>query len=232
MARLRLLLATIFVSVGVVLLGIFGWKYWADNVLTSQTAQVDASTLDQTWKQDAGSLTNSDVPYIVETPKPYAVFARVLVPRLGADWVRVVAEGTPTTQVLDKGRLGHYEGTSMPGQVGTFAVAGHRMTHGASFTDLDQMRKGDKVYVETVDGWYTYEFQYEKVVYPSQKEAVAPVPFHPEAVPVERYMVMTTCTPKWTARQRIVAVATFVGFSAGRDNVPQEIAAAVAKIDK
>ena len=49
---------------------------------------------------------------------------------------------------LAKG-VGHYPKTVLPGEVGNFAVAGHRATHGEPFAYLDEVRKGDAVVVET-----------------------------------------------------------------------------------
>ena len=49
---------------------------------------------------------------------------------------------------LEKGP-GHYVGTALPGQRGNFAVAGHRVGKGEPFLNLDQLRAGDAVVVQT-----------------------------------------------------------------------------------
>ena len=43
-----------------------------------------------------------------------------------------------------------------PGEVGNFAVAGHRTTNGHPFRKIDELEVGDKIFVETKDAWYTY----------------------------------------------------------------------------
>ncbi|MFP5282231.1 MAG: sortase domain-bontaining protein [Actinomycetes bacterium] len=52
--------------------------------------------------------------------------------------------------------MGHYPSTAGPGQVGNFALAGHRITHGQPFARLLELDRGDKVVVETRDAVYTY----------------------------------------------------------------------------
>ena len=47
----------------------------------------------------------------------------------------------------------------MPGEVGNFAVAAHRSTHDEPFANIDDLRVGDKVYVQTREAWYTYTLQ-------------------------------------------------------------------------
>ena len=66
-------------------------------------------------------------------------FAIVRIPRFGADYARPVIEGTGR-DVLALG-VGHYVGTAGPGEVGNFALAGHRTTYGRPFHDIDRLRR-------------------------------------------------------------------------------------------
>jgi sortase A len=65
-------------------------------------------------------------------------FAFLHIPRLGKNWTIPVVEGVDLPS-LAKG-VGHYPKTAQPGQVGNFAVAGHRATNGEPFAYLDKMR--------------------------------------------------------------------------------------------
>ena len=47
-------------------------------------------------------------------------------------------------------------GTALPGQIGNFAVAGHRVGKGEPFLNLDQLEPGDAVVIETEPDWYVY----------------------------------------------------------------------------
>ena len=47
-------------------------------------------------------------------------------------------------------------GTQWPGQLGNFAIAGHRVTAGNPFWSLPSLQDGDLVYIETRLNDYTY----------------------------------------------------------------------------
>ena len=129
------------------------------------------------------------------------------VPALGDGWTRPVVEGVTTAQ-LARG-VGHYPGTALPGQVGNVSYAGHRATNGEPFKDLDVVRAGDAVVVETGNAWYTYTVDADPVIVePTAVEVVAPVPGQPGAVPTERKLTLTTCHPRWGSKQRLVVHAT------------------------
>ena len=66
----------------------------------------------------------------------------------------MVLDGTSEGQ-LTQGP-GHYEGTALPGELGNMGLAGHRVGKGSPFLDLDQLRPGDPIVVETVDSWFVY----------------------------------------------------------------------------
>ena len=73
----------------------------------------------------------------------------------------------------------------MPGEIGNFATAGHRATHGEPLRDIDQLEKGDQVIVETSTDWFTYELGESKIVSPSDVWVIDPVPGKPDATPSE-----------------------------------------------
>ena len=100
--------------------------------------------------------------------------------------------------------VGHYVGTAGPGQVGNFAVAGHRTTYGRPFHDVDRLRDGDRVVVETAATVYVYEVTSRDIVRPRDVEVIAPVPGEPGEAPVEAVLTMTSCHPKYAATQRFV----------------------------
>jgi sortase (surface protein transpeptidase) len=79
---------------------------------------------------------------------------RLHAPRLGPDFAHTVVAGT-TQAALARGP-GHYTGTALPGQPGNFAVAGHRVTHGAPFGDIDRLESCDALVVETATSWFVY----------------------------------------------------------------------------
>ncbi|WP_229911297.1 class E sortase [Streptomyces aurantiogriseus] len=141
-------------------------------------------------------------------PRPSQAYAVLRIPRLD---LRVpVAEGTSKQKVLNKGYAGHYSHTQQPGQAGNFALAGHRNTHGEPFRYLNRLKKGDKVEVETRNATYTYTVD---VILPrtSPRDAgvIQPVPRSLTRPSYGydnpgRYLTLTTCTPEYTSRYRLV----------------------------
>jgi hypothetical protein len=66
-------------------------------------------------------------------------------------------EGTSNEQLAKHG-LGHYHETQMPGQLGNFAVAGHRSGYGEPLAHVDELQEGDAIVVRTKDYWYVYHY--------------------------------------------------------------------------
>ena len=145
------------------------------------------------------------------------------IPALGADYAWAVVEGTSLDD-LARGP-GHYVGTALPGEIGNFAVAGHRATHGAPFAEFDDLSIGDPVVVETATKWYTYTiFDIQKPVPIDSMWATAPDPQNPGAAPTVAKMTLTTCYPKWASTSRYLV---FTELTETLDKAPGVIPAAL-----
>ncbi len=123
--------------------------------------------------------------------------ARIEIPQIGLD-AKVVAGVNPDD--LKKGP-GHYPGTPMPGQLGNSAIAGHRTTYGQPFYRLDEVAIGDEIVVTTVQGRFVYRATGSEVVAPGASHVVA------TENPDVAALTLTTCTPRYTARERLVVYA-------------------------
>ena len=149
-------------------------------------------------------LTNSRS----STPSWSQAYAILSIPRLG---LRVpVAEGVSKARVLNKGYVGHYPGTQQPGQAGNFALAGHRNTHGEPFRYINRLRRGDTVQVETADAVYSYTVDRTLPQTSARDDGVIGAvprstvrPAHGYRAP-GYYLTLTTCTPEYTSRYRLV----------------------------
>jgi sortase A len=130
------------------------------------------------------------------------------VPALGRNWHWVVVEGVADDD-LALGP-GHFPGTALPGQVGNFAVAGHRATHGQPFAHLDKVKVGDPIVVETVDGWFTYQVTWTRILSPTATDVLAPVAGHPGQAATQRTLTLVTCNPRWGSSERLVVGAQLV----------------------
>ena len=122
----------------------------------------------------------------------------LVIPEIGVD--QVVVQGTGTAQLA--AGPGHYPGTPLPGQAGNAAIAGHRTTHGRPFYNLQNLAPGDPLTVTTLQGTFRYSVVRSEVVAPTDIAVLDPSPV-PE-------LTLTTCTPRYSAAQRLVVVARLV----------------------
>jgi len=248
------LLGELLITAGVLVLLFIGWQLWFTEITVGNELKSEAAEQSQRWNEQAAadptpSPTPSDEPTgepsdeptevpvaqnpPVEAPPADAEFlGSLIVPRWGADYYRPIYEGISVAKVLDRGRLGRYPSTSMPGAVGNFAIAAHRMGHGGSLHHINELQLGDHIYVETASGWYQYEFRNLEFVHPTGIGVLDPVPQSPETPATERYITLTSCNPQYTSRERIIAYGVFTQFfprdaNAANFGVPDEIAATV-----
>jgi sortase A len=204
-----LLTALALVLVGLALLGYVGWQYWGTNAV-SKARQGEVT-------QDLLSAWNGD-PAVADLLGPQGsadlgdALALVRIPAFGDDYVVPVIEGVRPDDLAQG--LGHYPGTALPGQVGNFAIAGHRVTHGEPFRDFPELRPGDKVEVETSDAVYTYRLTSDPdnlVVQPQDTWVLDPIPGKPEGTPPDQARItLTTCAELFHTSDRMIAFGRLV----------------------
>ncbi len=192
----------LFVTAGVLLLLFVGWQLWWTDVAANRVQDDTVHSLVRDFSAGATGVEANQTPAAVPFGKAFAI---VRVPRLGEDYARPVLEGT-THDVL-AGGIGHYPGTAGPGAVGNFAVAGHRTTYGRPLHDIDRLREGDTVVVETRTQFHVYAVRRHAIVAPTDVEVIAPVPEQAGAEPTRGWLTMTACHPKYSAAQRYIVFA-------------------------
>ena len=119
-----------------------------------------------------------------------------------------------TPDVLAKG-YGHFEDTADPGEVGNYAIAAHRVTHGEPLRHMPDLRPGDKVVVETVAATFTYVLDTDpnELVIPFTGVWVLdPLPHNPRPggpepaqVQGQRLITLTTCSEIFHTDNRMIA---------------------------
>jgi sortase A len=123
---------------------------------------------------------------------------RIKIPALDVD--TVVVEGTSASAL--KAGAGHYPNTPLPCEAGNVAIAGHRTTYGRPFANLDRLKNGDAIILQTPIGTCTYEVTREPFI-------IAPTDFSVVANdPAQQILTLTTCHPKGSAAKRLVIQAT------------------------
>jgi sortase A len=225
-------LGELFITAGVIVFLFVGWQFGLNEIIAGNEQHQAAVQLSRTWGKGlsvapaAASRPDPGPPPIPSEPGNAVRFANLIVPRLGATWIRPIAEGIGVDDVLRYG-VGHYPGTQMPGQVGNAAFAAHRTGYSSPFYDLPSLQLGDSIYIETPDGWYRYVFRSIVYVPASGVEVLAPVPQMPGAGAQDRIITLTSCNPVHTALERVVAYGIYDTWYPRAGGPPAEIAALV-----
>lgn len=223
-------IADVFIILAIIVGCYFFWlQFWtgveSEQTQTNQSSSMNWNTADTT---KIAKKQTGEPPIQPELVNYADMLGELYVPRFGKDWKRNVVEGTDWEQ-LGRHGIGHYQGSALPGQIGLFAVAGHVNGYGQPLGELDKLQNGDYVIMRTKDYWYVYKQYDQKIINKEQSEAIADVPFQPQAQPTERLMALTTCWPKYymgpgETPQRRVSYAKFVYWAKVSDGIPQELA--------
>ncbi len=227
------IIGEVLITAGFLVFLFLGWQLWLNDIIVGAEDNHTAASLGQTWDPGNSSTNDEEVdpdfgePAVTAQPQEDSTFAVMYAPRFGSDWLREVAEGISVSEVLNTRRIGHYPSTQLPGQIGNVALAAHRLTYGAPFKDIDQLRLGDKLYLQTKDGYYVYSFRNLEYVGPSGVGVLEPVPQRAGEAATESLLTIMSCNPKFSVAERIIAYAVFESWQPTSAGPPAEIAAIV-----
>lgn len=129
--------------------------------------------------------------------------AQVVIPKLGVDGRS--REGVSEADLKDG--IVHYPGSAKPGRIGNAVYLGHRTTGRAPFADLDRLSRGDRVVLVEGGRRYTYRVVGRKIVLPTERAALAPVPLEPGRKPTSAWATLVTCYPRGFDSHRYVVFA-------------------------
>jgi sortase A len=201
-------------------LGYVAWQYWGTDIIAKRKQAELRDELEARW----------EYPTVIDVLGPASVGnklgssdALIRIPAFGDDYEVPMVEGVRDSD-LSKG-IGHFPGTG-PGQVGNFALAAHRVTHGEPFRRLPELRPGDQVVVETADATYTYELDTnpnDLSIPFTQNWVLDPMPVPPDGQrpppgmptfdspsPTEAIITLTTCSELFHTDDRLVAFGHLV----------------------
>ena len=223
-------LGELLITAGVLVLLFLGWQQWLGDILEGNQLYGQAVQQSQQWIKAAGpdkqQADPAAPPVITASLANGKNFGILYVPRFGSDYARPIAQGTGLA-VLNKGNLGHYPTTQMPGAVGNFMVASHRKAYGGDLEHINDLRVGDHIFVATADGWYQYSFRNLQFVKPTDVAVLDPVPDQPGLQPGDRMITLQSCNPFFSTAERIMAYGSFDTFYPIAGGPPAEIAATV-----
>ncbi len=234
----REILSDVLITIGVFVLLFYVWYVWLGDLVAGAQQDSAATALSESWvKPPAGILEfdresgssrgagRTPKPPVLQPPQAGHAFATIIIPRFGERFERTIEESVDVKTVLNDSStgVGHYSSTSALGEVGNFALAAHRGTFGASFGQIDELRVGDRIYIETEAGWYVYRFRNMEFVYASESTVLNEVP-KMSVVAKDRILTMTTCHPKQSISERFIAYSLFESFVPRDRGAPLEVA--------
>lgn len=214
------------ITAGLILILFVVWQLWWTDIEANKDNQHLAGSLAEKWRENPLDKLpeDPDTPVPAALPAENEAFGIMYIPRFGPNYYRTIAEGVSLEPVLNRMGMGHYPSTAKPGEVGNFAMAGHRVTYGKPLNLIAEMQPGDRIYIQTKEGVYTYTFRNYDITLPDATEVLAPVPAAPEYKGKDRIMTLTACNPMFSARERYIAYATLTDWSPAGTDVPKELA--------
>ncbi|HEU4798860.1 MAG TPA: sortase [bacterium] len=179
---------------------------WRVGLEARQTPAVPSVLVSTTTAQAPSGARQTAAPRKSTAPASKVSSAAVAppfllsIPKIKLRWM--IHEGT-TIRHLRRTGAGHIPRTALPGQRGVVGIAGHRTTYGAPFFKLNRVGIGDDVILQTRGGTFVYRVYKVRTVKPSKVEVLKPMPG-------QRLLVLSTCTPPYSAKFRLVVFAKLV----------------------
>lgn len=207
-------LGVILLLAGFACLGWAGWQFFGTNIVSEWEAGKKMNSLEQTWSQTTSAPEEEAPSELAESGMGDAQWL-IRIPALGDDWVWPVIAGIGVEDL--KRGVGWYPTTSQPGEVGNFALAGHRVTNGEPFRRLLELDVGVEVVIETRDSFLTYELTSsarQLTVQDTESWVLDPVPGHEGVQPTESLITLTTCEDLFHSPDRSVAFGKLTSMEA------------------
>jgi sortase A len=214
-------LGELLITAGLVLLLFCVYELVWTNVEANHRQGQVGDTLRQEWSKQGGTQAPPG-PVLLSKPQSGKGFSFLHIPRLGRKFSVPVVQGVSLPD-LARG-VGHYPSTALPGEVGNFAVAGHRATNGEPFAHLDAVKVGDSLVVETRADWFTYVVDKVQIVAPNAFWVIDPVPGKPHQAPTRQLITLTTCNPRWASTQRLIVFGHLTATDPTADGRPAALA--------
>lgn len=151
-----------------------------------------------TYQGELASLDGEDVSS-EQLPPPEE--NTLLIPEIFLD--QKILEGQ-TIDVIASGDVWRRPNTSTPDAGGNTVIVGHRWSYNndGTFYHLDKLEVGDKFSVYWNKQEYVYEVFETKVVPPTEVSI--------EGTSEESVLTLYTCTPLWTATNRLVVISKLI----------------------
>jgi LPXTG-site transpeptidase (sortase) family protein len=112
---------------------------------------------------------------------------RIIIPKINVDLVVQIGD-VFDMDLLDKGPV-HFQMSDLPStESGNVAIAAHRGSRWGFFTDLDQLKQGDEIYLDVEGYRFVYRTEWVKIVAPDDWSVIASTEYPA--------LTLQTCHPK------------------------------------
>lgn len=164
MDKFRRFIGILLILIGVSIIGTVVYKKIITSNKQKEMLEVFENQLEENIEEKSEEESVS-----LDSINGYTPIAVIEIPSIKLK--QPVVEGI--TEDVIKYFLGKFPDSAMPGEVGNFSVAGHRVSDFTdAFINLYKVKPGDKVIVTTKSGKYTYEVEESFIVEPEQVEVL------------------------------------------------------------
>jgi sortase A len=206
---------TILIGVAVVICGFLIYRLSISNYFSNKAAVSEREQLIASWGPRTDNTQPSPTPpptvpaeniVSISVPTDQEPFALLYIPRLKSSvWALLILEGVKSKQ-LNSG-VGHYPQSQLPGAEGNFSLFGHRTSYGQPFTNIERLRDGDRVVVETKDFWFVYTLTFDKIVRSNAMWVVSNARVNELGLGIDdpyKVITLVTCESRWSTAKRWV----------------------------
>ena len=172
----------------------FAVSHWQDPLTALYTRHAQHELGRQLQSRTAGGGVLAARRYRLASHDGEAM-GRITIPRIGLSVVLV--DGTSEAD-LKKGP-GIYAGDYLPGEGRLVYIAGHRTTYSAPFSNLPELRIGDRIRIQMPYGTFTYVVTGHRIV---TADDIAVLRSHRR-----EQLILQTCHPRFSATHRYLVYA-------------------------
>lgn len=160
--KLRRGIGLILIIVGLAIIGTVIYR----KMETSEKQKELQNILEQVINEEPRELTEEEEENLINGYKPIAL---IEIPSINLSQGLVEGISDDVLQYY----LGHFENSAKPGEIGNFAIAGHRVSdYSEAFVNLYKVEIGDKINVKANKKNYVYEITENYIVSPDRVDVL------------------------------------------------------------